>query len=66
MATPQNVPVADLTALAASAEQELKGNILSFWLKHTRNTDNGGFYGFIDAAMVVRIESAETQYDPMK
>jgi mannobiose 2-epimerase len=58
LATPQNVPVADLTALAASAEQELKGNILSFWLKHTRNTDNGGFYGFIDADMVVRKGSA--------
>jgi mannobiose 2-epimerase len=36
------------------AERELKGNILPFWLAKVRNAENGGFFGFIDADMVVR------------
>jgi mannobiose 2-epimerase len=48
-----NVPNADLNALAASAEQEVRGDILPFWLKNTRDAGNGGFYGFIDADMKV-------------
>ena len=41
----------DLTALAGRAEDELRGNILPFWLKHTRNRERGGFYGLIDEKM---------------
>jgi mannobiose 2-epimerase len=26
-------------------EQELVGNILPFWIQHTRDEENGGFYG---------------------
>ena len=43
-------PVA-LNQLAKSAEQELRGNILPFWLKYTRNTQRGGFFGLIDENM---------------
>ena len=50
-------PVAELTALASVAEQELRGDILPFWLKYTRNPENGGFYGQIDADMKVRKNS---------
>lgn len=53
-ATAQQVPSADLAALATRAERELKGNILPFWLTKVRNVENGGFFGFIDADMVVR------------
>jgi mannose/cellobiose epimerase-like protein (N-acyl-D-glucosamine 2-epimerase family) len=45
---------AELAALSASAEQELKGDILPFWMKYTRNTENGGYYGLIRADMTVR------------
>lgn len=45
---------ADLTALAKSAEDELRGNILPFWLKYTRNRERGGFYGEIDEKMRVQ------------
>ncbi len=44
----------ELTALASGAEQELKGDILPFWMKHTRNAENGGYYGLIKADMTVR------------
>jgi mannobiose 2-epimerase len=44
---------AELTALAKSAEQEVRGNILPFWLKYTRNEANGGYYGLIDKNMKV-------------
>jgi cellobiose epimerase len=47
-------PDPGLAAYAASAEQELRGDILPFWLKHTRNPDNGGFVGMITANMKVR------------
>ena len=48
------IAAADLPQLAASAEKELRGNILPFWLKHTRDRERGGFYGLIDQDMNVR------------
>ena len=51
---PQGVSNAQLAALSAGAEQEVKGDILPFWLKHTRNPENGGFVGMITADMQVR------------
>lgn len=41
----------DFAALASRAENELRGNILLFWLKNTRNRERGGFYGLIDEKM---------------
>ncbi len=49
-----NVTPADLQQLATSAETELRGNILPFWLKHTRDRERGGFYGVVDQEMNVR------------
>jgi cellobiose epimerase len=43
--------------LARRAERELRGNILPFWLKHSRDRERGGFYGQIESDMKVR-ESA--------
>jgi mannobiose 2-epimerase len=54
---PGGVPSADLNALAAGAEQEVRGDILPFWLKHTRNPANGGYYGLIDSEMRVHKDS---------
>ena len=51
------IPIPELTALSKSAEQELRGDILPFWLKYTRNEENGGFFGQIDADMTVRKDS---------
>jgi mannobiose 2-epimerase len=51
------IPVAELTALASVADRELRGDILPFWLAHTRNAENGGFFGQIDADMTVRKDS---------
>jgi mannobiose 2-epimerase len=45
---------AELAALASGTEQELKGDILPFWMKYTRNPENGGYYGLIKADMTVR------------
>lgn len=47
-------PAVQLAALASGAEQELKGDILPFWMKYTRNPENGGYYGLIKADMTVR------------
>jgi len=47
-------PDPGLAQLSASAEGELKGDILPFWLKHTRNPENGGFVGEITYDMKVR------------
>ncbi len=58
------VPVAtlpsdgDLAALSKRAEAELRGNILPFWLKYTRNRERGGFYGLIDEKMRVHPEAS--------
>jgi len=53
-ATTDTAPPPDLAKLSASAEQELKGDILPFWLKYTRNPENGGFVGMITADMKVK------------
>jgi len=37
----QNPRGAELAALASSTEQELKGDILPFWMKYTRNGPTG-------------------------
>ncbi len=57
---PLSVPVANaadrdaLRELARRAEAELRVNILPFWLRHARDTEDGGFYGQIDLNMKVR------------
>jgi hypothetical protein len=43
----------ELSALSTSAEKELKGDILPFWMKYTRNPENGGYYGLITADMTI-------------
>jgi mannobiose 2-epimerase len=48
------VTSAAVTDLARSAERELRGDILPFWLKYTRNPANGGYYGLITADMTVK------------
>jgi len=52
------VPAADLLALAGAADKELRGNILPFWLKYTRDRERGGFYGLIDQNMKIRKNGA--------
>ncbi|HTG71354.1 MAG TPA: AGE family epimerase/isomerase [Candidatus Udaeobacter sp.] len=37
----------------ASIKQELESNILSFWMEHTLDEKNGGFYGFISRDLTV-------------
>ncbi len=37
----------ELRALSTSAERELRGDILPYWLTHSRNPANGGFVGMI-------------------
>ena len=51
---PAPAPDPSLATLAASTEQELRGDILPFWLKNTRNPENHGFVGLITAGMKVR------------
>lgn len=57
---PVNLPArpgvapAQLQAYAHQAEQELRGNILPFWLKHARDREHGGFHSFIGEDMTVR------------
>ena len=36
-----------LIRLRKELEIELKGNILSFWIDHTVDRENGGFYGYV-------------------
>ena len=48
------VPAVELQTLAASAEKELRVNILPFWLKNARDRERGGFHGLIDQQMNVR------------
>jgi mannobiose 2-epimerase len=38
---------------AARCRQELTGNILPFWMRHTVDRENGGFYGAIDCDLQV-------------
>ena len=51
-ASPPPAP-ADLQAFATSAEKELRGNILPFWLQNSRDRARGGFHGAIDGNMQV-------------
>jgi mannobiose 2-epimerase len=38
---------------AAQLRHELTGNILPFWMRHTVDRENGGFYGAIDCDLQV-------------
>ena len=40
-------------AWAARFKQELAGNILPFWMRHTVDRENGGFYGAVDCDLNV-------------
>jgi cellobiose epimerase len=44
---------ARLSDLSKGAEQELRGNILPFWLKYARDREHGGFHAFIGGDMKV-------------
>ncbi len=44
----------DLKTYAQSVEAELRGNILPFWLKYTRDRARGGFYGEITNDLTVK------------
>jgi len=46
--SPTNVPSDALRRYAASAEHELRTDILPFWLAHARDREHGGFYGRVD------------------
>ena len=53
-ATGAAAPKAELTALAADAQRELRENILPFWLNNARDREHGGFHSFIGEDMKVR------------
>jgi cellobiose epimerase len=38
-----------LQSFRQSVEQEVRGNILPFWMEHTVDREHGGFYGYISA-----------------
>jgi len=44
-------------AWAARIEKELLGNILPFWMRHTVDRENGGFYGTVDCDLKVEKKS---------
>jgi len=48
---------AEVRELSNRAERELRGDILPFWLRFTRNKANGGFYGLIDSDMRVHADA---------
>jgi len=50
---PAPIVAADWQAYTASAEKELRENILPFWLKYARNVERGGFHSFIGEDMKV-------------
>ena len=41
------------SAWAARFKNELVGNILPFWMRHTVDRENGGFYGVVDCDLRV-------------
>lgn len=49
---PAAIAAADWPQLGASAEHEVRGDILPFWLAHARNPANQGFYGLVDDHLV--------------
>jgi mannobiose 2-epimerase len=44
----------DTAGYAKRVEAELRGNILPFWLKNTRDRERGGFYGQINAPLDIK------------
>jgi len=44
----------------AQFRQELTGNILPFWMRHTVDRENGGFYGAVDCDLRVDKQAART------
>jgi mannobiose 2-epimerase len=44
-------------AWAARIEKELLGNILPFWMRHTVDRENGGFYGTVNCDLQVEKEA---------
>jgi len=42
-----------LYLLRTQLDQELRDNILSFWINYTQDQENGGFYGFISDSLEV-------------
>ncbi|WP_053372291.1 AGE family epimerase/isomerase [Paenibacillus sp. FJAT-27812] len=44
----------------AHIKQELEANILSFWMEHTLDETNGGFYGFISRDLTVNPEAGKS------
>lgn len=44
----------DLQSLAQRMQTELRHNILPFWIKHTVDTENGGFYGALTNDLQVK------------
>jgi cellobiose epimerase len=46
----------DMTDLRLRIENELRGNILPFWMDHVVDYQNGGFYGRVDNDLTVRNE----------
>jgi mannobiose 2-epimerase len=45
---------------SARFRQELTGNILPFWMRHTVDRENGGFYGEIDCDLRVNKDAPRT------
>src|SRR5688572_28894757 len=43
---------------ATRVEEELRNNILPFWLKHSRDKTRGGFYGQIDRGLAIQENAA--------
>lgn len=44
----------------ASIKQELESNILGFWMKHTVDEKNGGFYGYISRDLTINPEAGKS------
>ncbi|MDQ8732951.1 AGE family epimerase/isomerase [Paenibacillus sp. LHD-38] len=44
----------------ASIKQELESNILGFWMKHTVDEKNGGFYGYISRDLTIIPEAGKS------
>lgn len=54
----QTEPQLKLDEQARRVEAELRGDILKFWLEHTRDRENGGFYGQIDNNLAIKRDAA--------
>lgn len=49
-----------MTDLRQCIEAELRGNILPFWIKHTPDKEQGGFYGALSNELVVNNDAPRT------